>query len=687
MGTEFLFEDLRPTDERAVSKERMRKVRSAARGIEIDFTRQNLIRRRRCSKNPAAFLRTYFPDIYFMPFSANQEEMLSVLRRHIETGGGQQAIAAERGGGKTTIAKGMIVWGLVNGLIRWVPWIEANFEMAMESIEDIKSFFEDPHGSDYFRDDYPEIVDPIRALEGESRRCRLQTFGGKRTKIDWGPRRIILPTVLPEQTPKKLGAAGGIVQAFGAEKPLRGLVRGAIRPDLVLINDVETEETAKSRVMTESIQKNIEKAAKGLGGPVRAISLVILCTIIRRGCLADRFTDRDLYPQWNGIRQKMLAAPPARADLWDQYLQLRKQDQRKGSRKSEKRVRKGSRRRPAKPRPSMATAFYRKNRREMDRKAVVSNRYRFYKPQELSALQHCYNLIADMGQTNFECEYQNNPPIELVESEVIQPDRIADKLSGTPRGTIPAETDKVTAMVDVHDQRLFWSVVAWRVGFCGSVVDYGVDAVYSPVPGTMESAERNAAVDLAILEGLRGVRAKIDGYSPHLVLVDSGYRTDTIIDFCRQATGWMPSKGGTGKTGTYQTPKPGGNVLRIGQGFHLSWLPDRGSRLVVFSPDFGKKRVQEGFLITHPQAEGSISLFGTEASVHRTIAEHITAEAWNIEKMRYETIAGKPQNHWLDCMVGAYFAAAFLGVTVRPTAPQRPKVKLSDLQRRKRHGI
>jgi len=90
---------------------------------------------------------------------------------------------------------------------------------------------------------------------------------------------------------------------------------------------------------------------------------------------------------------------------------------------------------------------------------------------------------------------------------------------------------------------------------------------------------------------------------------------------------------------------------------------------------------------------GCLALFGRDAKAHRLLAEHLTGE-YRIKTMaRDRTVdewklkASRPDNHWLDCLVGAAVAASIQGATLsaigRPVAARRERIKLSKLQGRR----
>jgi len=91
---------------------------------------------------------------------------------------------------------------------------------------------------------------------------------------------------------------------------------------------------------------------------------------------------------------------------------------------------------------------------------------------------------------------------------------------------------------------------------------------------------------------------------------------------------------------------------------------------------------------------GCLSLFGHDAKAHRLLADHLTAEyrvrtsAQNRIVDEWKLRVTRPDNHWLDCLVGCAVGASIQGVTIgsldtHKTSP-RAAIKLSQLQSKKR---
>jgi len=643
--------------------------RDIAALIDEVMTSRNLRRRGRCKNYPERFLRTYFPHVFYNPFTPNQKVIIGSIVDRIRNGG-CQAIAAERSGGKSAITKGLLLWGVLYGLVRWVVVVESEATKAYDTIDDIVLYLDSPNANDPIAIDFPESVLPIRLLEGQGMRGKTQTYKGTRTRVALIKGRIIFPTI-----PGSL-SSGAIIQGCGSDQSMRGLVRLQKRPDLVLLNDVETDETARSVTMTATIKKNVEKGLMGLAGPDKGISMLLLGSIIERNCLCDIYTDRKKNPAWNGLRLQLVNQWPERQDLWDRYMTVLETLTDDGID------------------PMLAAReFYAQHRKEMDAGAVVNNPYRFDKRVELSPIQHVHNLIAKMGRENFMAECQADPTDEAITTLGVDAVSIRSKLNGMERRVCMPGAERVTAFVDVHDARLFWAVCAWQAGFVGRVVDYGVQAVKGPIKGTLATEEQRHQTEIAVGEALLELRSQLEsgevtgGRTIDRVMIDAGYLPAVVYRFCASAAGerYIPSTGASSRGGGYLSPKHGAIQTRNGgHGFHQSWQEQPRIWLSHIDANLFKRRVQDGFLTPGIDQPGAMSLFGTDPVEHRAISEHICAEVWNAEKKKYEVV--RKENHWLDCLAGCYAAAAMLGIRLQPTGAVKPRVKVSDLQKAKQNA-
>jgi hypothetical protein len=84
-----------------------------------------------------------------------------------------------------------------------------------------------------------------------------------------------------------------------------------------------------------------------------------------------------------------------------------------------------------------------------------------------------------------------------------------------------------------------------------------------------------------------------------------------------------------------------------------------------------------------------LSLFGDQAERHRLLAEQLTAEYPVTTSGRGRTVeewkqrVERPDNHWLDCLVGCAVAASMLGTKLSSEGPVKliwKRYTLSQLQ-------
>jgi len=658
--------------ERAAQADYMSRKRAAARDLEIPPVADPK-RRERGRADPEFYLRAYFPHVFYNPFVADQREIIGDGIACIRYGG-RQAVAAERGGGKTSIIKGLMTWGLNYGILKYPVAVAASGPYAKRILADIKSEYET---NQLLLADFPEICVPIQALEGANQRAGVQTVNGQRTMLKWSGELIQFPTV--EGSP----ASGSMVSTTGIDGAIRGLVYRGQRPDFVFLDDIDTRESAESVIQTSQRSRIIDQDIGGLAGPGERMAMLMACTILNRRCIAFRYTDRDQMPAWNGKRQRLLVTMPKNAESWAEYIQMRQEDQAKGDKHGRR-----------------AHAYYAAHRAEMDEGAEVSNPYRFIgepladgTEQELSTLEHCYNLIADNGRGNFDTELQNDPPAESdPETNNIQAYDIQKRLNGLDRGVIPSWSQVVTAYIDVHGRSLNWVVLASDSGLRGAVIDYGVDVVNSPQQGRLNDPENRDAVDHAILSALLTWRDRERDYGwpaetgevkhANLVLVDSGWRPDPVYAFVKStAGGYMPSKGhGTGRgMRKYGEPRQG-EAKTVGPHWNISRLPEFGVNLANIDVDHWKRTTHDGFLAPESRP-GSLTLFGTNPHTHGAYAVQVIAEVWTRVFIQGEGKGWKEfwdargkDNHYFDATAGAIAAASMLGArTVEAVPPQPPQ--------------
>lgn len=655
---------------------------------------KNKKRRKACEADPLLFLKVRWPEKFYLPFTEQQKQIVADVIRCIKEGG-DQAIAAPRGSGKTTLVEAVAIYCLLTGLVKFLVICAASGPHANRILGNIKAAIE---SSETLAEDYPEVVDCIHALEGAPQRAGMQIARREkqeegteeRTFIAWSSELVVLPTVAGSK------CSGSVLMTFGLDAAIRGVNYKGKRPDFVIIDDPETRESAVSENQVITREQIIERDLAGLAGPGQKISRVLLTTIQNRKSLSYKITDRKEKQSWSGVRFALLTKKPEREDLWDEYC-LQYQD--RGDDDSTGRG---------------AHQFYLEHRDEMDAGAEVSSPMRFIGETledgtqlEVSALQHCYNWVARIGWDAFCTEYQNDPPAdESIEESGITANRIRTHLRGTPKGCIPAWATHLSAGIDVGKRALHWAVAAWGEGATGTVIDYGVTEVYS----TDDDKQTEKSIVNALLtwrdetlstpyrRGETEVRLGC-------VLIDSGWFDTAVHNFTRQHGGntFRSSKGfgQSEKMTPYKAPAANGNKTIVGNHWHLSYLDAKGVWLAGLDADYWKRWTHDRFLTPVANEDrtpyrGSLGLFGADDRIHLSYAKHLTAE---VEKEEFVKGKGMRRfwdkvnrnNHWFDATYMACAAASMCGIELlaKPAVVERrkPVEELSGRRQMSRRSI
>jgi len=649
-------------------------------------------RRARAAKDFRYFCETYFGQTFHLRWSGDHLKVIAKIEQAV-LDGGLFAMAMPRGSGKTSLCEVACLWAMLYGHREFVALIGSDEEHAAGMLESIKAELEN---SEILGADFPEVCHPIRSLEGIHQRASGQLYQGKQTHIGWTAREIVLPTIPGS------AASGAIIRVAGITGRIRGMkhkrVDGvSVRPSLVLIDDPQTDESARSPSQCANRERILAGAILGLAGPGRKIAGLMTLTVVRPDDLADRILDRDKHPQWQGERTKMVYSLPTADRLWAEYARLRAEGLKADRGGAE------------------ATAFYKTHRAEMDAGAVIAWPERF-NHDELSAVQHAMNLRLQ-NEAAFFAEYQNEPLPEVeVADDLLSADQIAAKVNGHTRGLVPLGCSHLTMFVDVQGKALFYLVAAWEDDFTGHIIDYGTEPdqkqayfTLRDVRRTLGAASPRAGVEGAIYGGLeRLIEATVarewrrdDGAMVRIdrCLIDAnwGSSTDVVYQFCRQsphASVLTPSHGRY--VGASSLPFSDYKRKR-GERVGLNWrVPvvtgKRAVRHVLFDTNFWKSFVHARLAV--PMGDpGGLSLFGHKPEHHRLLAEHLTSEyrvrtegrgrtvdEW---KLRVEGL----DNHWLDCLVGTAVAASMEGAVLFGTDAKvvaRPRLKLSALKGRSR---
>jgi hypothetical protein len=681
--------------ERMKERARARNVALALAGRDIGQLPavENPQRKAQAADDFQFFCESYFPRTFHLAWS---DDHIKVMRR-IEQAvlrGGLFAMAMPRGSGKTTICECACIWAVLNGHREFVCLIGSDEGHAMDMLDSIKMELD---GNELLLADYPEVVFPIQSLDGIANRCNGQLYQGQRTHIGWTAKEIVLPT-MPGSV-----ASGAIIKVAGITGRIRGMKYKrsdgkTVRPSLVVLDDPQTDESARSLSQCATRESILAGAVLGLAGPGNKISGIMPCTVIRPGDMADNILSRDRHPEWNGERTKMVYAFPVNEALWKRYAEIRAESMREGDA------------------GEAATEFYRRNRDAMDEGSVIAWPERFNHDEE-SAIQHAMNLKLQ-DEAAFFAEYQNEPlPEVAANDDGLSADQIAGKFNRMQRSAIPVGCSHLSAFIDVQANLLFYLVAAWEDDFTGYIVDYGTwpdqHRPYFTLRDarlTLSVATKSNGIEGAIFGGLQSLTGNLlgrewrrdDGAMLRVdrCLIDAnwGLSTDVIYQFCRQSAHAgvvMPSHGrfvgASSQPFSEYKRRPGD---RVGHNWRIPNVHGkRAVRHIVYDTNYWKSFVHARLAV--PMGDrGCLSLFGDSPESHRLIAEHFTSEYRIRTEGRGRTVdewklrPERGDNHWFDCLVGAAVAASLQGAALlgmeATSQRRRERVSFADLQRRNR---
>lgn len=445
-----------------------------------------------------------------------------------------------------------------------------------------------------------------------------------------------------------------------------------IRPDMLVFDDVQTPQSAKSFMQTENRENAITTTFMGLAGLAETMAAIMLCTAREANDLTARFLDRDRHPDWDGQKFPVLISEPDSKEAkahWAAYSLKLKEG--------------------ATPEDgfTLATNYYASHRAEMDLGGEVAwedDKEKGY----LSALQWCMTKKF-LQPEFFRCELQQEGSAPRAGLVQLSADVLIKRLSGFPRGVVPARSSYLTGFIDSSDQVLWWMVVAWQKDLTGWVVDYGTwpdqgrqqfyksdlqSTISQQLPGvSWEEAfvhahnqlERHILTDWDCETGTpRSVDLLLKDWS------DGQHkpRIESQVSASLHKARIRPSKG--------FSPKPGRKPVHLwgdaqkDRHTNSHWIERRTDRPMHVQFDANQfKNMVASRLKTTVGAPSCLLLPGTDERSLTLLAEHLTAE--QSKSLIYDGTPGTVwellparDNDWWDCLCGNAVAASILGCTL-----------------------
>ena len=558
--------------------------------------------------------------------------------------GGQLVVEVYRGGGKTTWIIIGIVWGILYGHCNFFSGISASHPLAKVVR---KAVFDLLAGSDAILADFPAVPTALRKMNGAIQKGLSLTYNGENVGFISSDAFLRLPMMRGEDGKPLDPACGAVLACRGTGASVRGLNVGGRRPDVVLLDDPQTQKDAASSAAVQKIDDYIHADVLSLAANTETMAALVAITPQRVGDLAERLTDSTIHPNWSVTKCPFLLEMPENFDeLADDFCVAFNIDA-----ANDDFTRTESR------------AWYVANRARFAA-AKVADPLAFDPKTELDAIHHALVRYAMVGRDSFYAEFQLLPKREE-HAFVLTPDLVLSRVrKGVPMKTIPEGTVLVTAATDINPSYALSTVVlAFDVKRTGFIPLYHITPI--KIAGFANDTEFSARLFDALTHHAHELAAQ--GIKINRWGIDAGGRQfDTVTRFAPLARGIV-------------CPEPTPMLGRAGR----NWNPYVRSRIrsaingtvrcrdmqgrywTAFDADEKKETAQRAWS-SEPGAPGGLSLFDGNAR-HVEFALQVSNERIR-SKTRLPSYDGterwaiewesKPPYDFGDCVAMCYALAA-----------------------------
>lgn len=380
----------------------------------LDESPEAIAERRRQVMDPQTgfqfFAATYFPHHVRSPDTPSvlHQDLFKRLPAAVDDPvGHNDVIIAPRGEMKSTLVTQLFtMWCFVTGRKKYGIVVMDTYTQACSMVEGIKAEFE----------------------------------ANARLKLDW-------PEICGKGTVWREGEAvtrnGRWLEGAGAGMKLRGKRKGAQRPDIVIMDDLENDEMVRNKDLRDKLDAWIDRVVLGLGDASGTMDVFYVGTVLIRDAVIVRKAKNRM---WRSARFRSIIQWPDRMDLWQQWEEiLQNCDPADDTDKDRARAE--------------AQTFYETNQADMEAGAVVS--WPAVRP-----LLKLMQLRFKIGAASFSAEQQNSPeneeggfrkliywvhPRPWVLAGACDPSLGKDARKGDPSAIIVLGLDRETGVVDVAE--------------------------------------------------------------------------------------------------------------------------------------------------------------------------------------------------------------------------------------------
>ena len=650
------------------------------------------------------FARVCYPHIVTADFGKPHLDLLAALQSAV-LNGESAVLALPRGYGKSSLALIAATWAILYAHRRYILLIGASAVAGKRLIRNIRSELlynpvigaagVTPDSNDDNLTDgglYPEVTYPIRKIGNMHARAAGQLYHGEPTRIVLSGDRIELPTIAGAAT------SGLVIESTGLSGEIRGknhtTSAGSLRPDLVLIDDPQTDKSARSVTQTEQRFDLINGCINGLSSVDNPIAMVATVTVIEDDDLACKLLKSNY---WRSVKYGVVNKLPneQQLELWGEYNNLRVRLIEEGKNDSEIQ--------------QELNAYFVTNQDALTGE-MEPTWEAFKNPGDVSPLQKIMSLYyEDYGA--FVRERMNDPALAMTaELQSLTIDSLAKKINNYPRNIVPLDVEAITAGCDSQTLGIYWSIVGHCADGSAYVLDYGkVPKGRKTVTEAYGGKPLEECVYLGYAELLQDLLSRHyrrqDGLDLTIskILCDASHGPtnpkvlQAIADTQDNRVQALYGRASTPDRELFGKKKPG--ELR-GQGWAMPPIKvtkgQSNARHVILDVNAWKSALQSKLLAAQGTA-GSMTIFKDALDNHREYLSHLTAERPNKLTGRFGTIdvwrlLPNRLNHYWDTLVYATAAGSMVAMLGSPSNNpringqfERKRVSVTDRQKQARN--
>ena len=656
------------------------------------------------------FARECYPHIVTAEFGKPHLDLLHALQSAV-LNGESACLALPRGYGKSSLALIAATWAILYAHRRYIVLIGASAAAGQRLIRNIRSellynpILGDPNVTPDSENDnmengglFPEVTFPIRKIGNLNARAAGQIYHGEPTRTTSSKDRIILPTISGSP------CSGLVIESTGLNGEIRGknhtTSAGSLRPDLVLVDDPQTDKSARSATQVENRYNLISGCLSGLSAVDRPIAMVASVTVVEDGDLACRLLTA---PHWRSVKYGVVNKLPTeeQLELWSDYNNLRVKLIADGL--NDKEIQKE------------LNEFFLSHQDEMTGE-MKPTWNAFQNPGDISPLQKIMQLYyEDFGA--FVRERMNDPQLaQTLEQSKLTVEGLEGKINNYKRGTVPIDVEAITCGCDSQTIGIYFCIVGHATDGTCYILDYGkLPKGRKNLPGLYGDKPLEECVYLGYTDLLKVLLnrrfTRVDGLELPIgkILCDASHGATSarvqqaIIDCQDPRIQPVFGRASTPDTQLFTKKKPG---ELAGQGWRMppvrSVKDANGNRLInprhVLLDVNSWKSTLRSKLLARQGTAGNMSVFCDAPANHREFFLHLTSERANLLTGKYGTIdvwklLPNRQNHYWDVL--NYATAAGSMVTFTGGSPSRNpfvnsqfdrgRVKLSEIQRKRKY--